>query len=166
MMDISQRKEQFSRAYVHAVATVAGFSLYRPEVDDDSIDLTIAGRGGQGIPRPPRIEIQLKCTSQDLLHRQHLVYPLKRKNYDDLRRVELVVPRLLVVVTVPDDESEWLHQSEENLILRRCAYWASLRGLDEMENVRSISIRLPRQNVLSVEGLRGLMKRAGDKEPL
>jgi len=165
-MDISQRKEQFSRAYVHAVATVAGFSLYRPDVDDDSIDLTIAGRGGQGIPRPPRIEIQLKCTSKDRLRSQHLVYPLKRKNYDDLRPLDLVVPRLLVVMTVPDVESEWLHQSEEELSLRRCAYWSSLRGLDEMKNVRSISIRLPRRNVFSVEGLRSLMKRAGDKEPL
>jgi len=36
MMDLSQRKEQFSRVYVRAVATVAGFTAYVPEVDDDT----------------------------------------------------------------------------------------------------------------------------------
>jgi hypothetical protein len=90
MMDIGQKKEQFSQVYVRAIATAAGFSLYHPEVDDDSVDLTIAGRGGHGIPRPPRIEVQLKCTSKDRVRGQHLVYPLKRKNYDDLRQVDLV----------------------------------------------------------------------------
>jgi hypothetical protein len=165
MMEISQQEEQFSHAFVHAVASVAGFSIYRPDVDDDSVDLTIAGRGGRGIARPPRIEIQLKCTNRGRLTRQHLIYPVKRKNYDDLRLADLIVPRLLVVVTLPSD-SEWLEQSERRLILRRCAYWASLRGLEERENVRSISIRLPRRNVFSVESLRGLMRRAGDKEPL
>ncbi len=38
-MDIDQRKEQFSHAYVKAVAAVAGFAWYKPSVDDDSIDL-------------------------------------------------------------------------------------------------------------------------------
>jgi len=38
-VDLNQRKEQFSNAYVRAVASVAGFTLAKPEVDDDSIDL-------------------------------------------------------------------------------------------------------------------------------
>jgi hypothetical protein len=166
MMDISQRKEQFSYAYVHAVSAVTGFTLYHPDVDDDSIDLGIAGRIAHDIPRPPRIELQLKCTSDDVVRGNYVVYPLKLKNYDDLRLVDLVVPRILVVVLGPDDEAEWLHQSEEELSLRRCAYWASLRGLDDTNKRRSISIRLPRQNLFSTEGLRGLMKRASHKEPL
>jgi hypothetical protein len=166
MMDLSQRKEQFSRAYVHAVASVAGFTLHHPAVDDDSIDLAIAGRIDHDIPRPPRIEIQLKCTADKIVRGKHLVYSLKRKNYDDLRLVDLVVPRMLVIVLVPDDELEWVHQSEEELSLRRCAYWVSLRGLDETTNRRSVSIRLSRQNLFSVEALRGLMRRAGQREPL
>ena len=166
MMDISQRKEQFSLAYVHAVATVAGFTLYRPDVDDDSIDLGVADRVNREIPRPPRVELQLKCTSDDVIRDQHLVYPLKRKNYDDLRLVDLVVPRILVVVLVPGDELQWLSLSEQELTLRRCAYWASLRGRGDTNNRRSISIHLPRQNLFSVEGLRVLMRRAGRKELL
>ncbi len=57
-----------------------------PPVDDDSIDLWIAGRVGEEIPRPPRIELQVKCTSARVMRGEHLVYHLKRKNYDDLMK--------------------------------------------------------------------------------
>jgi hypothetical protein len=36
-MDINQQKEQFSITYVRAIAAVAGYSLYRPEIDNDSV---------------------------------------------------------------------------------------------------------------------------------
>lgn len=44
-MEINQQKEQFSNAYLQAVTSVAGYSLYRPAVDDDSVDWGIAARG-------------------------------------------------------------------------------------------------------------------------
>ena len=166
MMDLSQRKEQFSRVYVRAVATVAGFTVYQPEVDDDSIDLGIAGRVAHDIPRRPRIELQLKCTSVNTLRGDHIVYPLKRKNYDDLRLDDPIVPRMLVVVLVPGDESQWLRQTDEQLCLHRGAYWRSLRGLGESRALAKVAIRLPRQNLFSVEGLQSLMTRAGRREPL
>jgi Domain of unknown function (DUF4365) len=166
MMDISQRKEQFSFAYVRAVATVAGNTVAEPPVDDDSIDLWIAGRVADGIPRPPRIELQVKCTSAQSVKGEHLVYALKRKNYDDLRLIDPIVPRILVVVLVPRKESEWLRQSEQELVLRRCAYWTSLRGMEATTNRGGVTIRLPRANVFSVEGLRELMRQAAGKEPI
>ncbi len=168
MMDLSQRKEQFSRSFIRAVAAVAGYSIYEPEVDDDSIDLGIAGRSFAGVPRPPRIEAQLKCTAGDVLREDSLAYPLKRKNYDDLRKIaeDLVVPRLLVVVCVPESESEWLRQTEEELALRRCGYWVSLSGQPETTNRTSVTVSLPRTNRFDVDSLRGLMERASRKEPL
>jgi hypothetical protein len=166
MMDLSQRKEQFSRAYVRSVATVAGFTIYVPEVDDDSIDLGIAGRVAYDIPCRPRIELQLKCTTVKSLRADHIVYRLKLKNYDDLRLDDPIVPRILVVLLVPGDESQWLGQTEEGLTLRRCAYWKSLRGLGESRALAKVTIRLPRQNLFSVEVLKALMRRSGRKEPL
>ena len=41
-VEINQRKEQFSNAYLQAVASTAGYSLYKPVVDDDSVDWGIA----------------------------------------------------------------------------------------------------------------------------
>jgi len=64
-MSENEQKQQFSFAYVHAIASRAGFACERPGVDDDSVDLTIAARGWvhqQAILRSPRLELQLKAT--------------------------------------------------------------------------------------------------------
>jgi hypothetical protein len=166
MMDLSQRKEQYSHAYVRAVASVAGFSVSIPEVDDDSIDLQLSGRSIEGLPLRPRLDIQLKCTSDDVIRDHQVVYPLKRKNYDELRITEFLVPRLLVVVHVPESEEAWLRHSEDELAMRRCGYWLSLFGMAETTNTSTVSIYLPRTNVFDVAGLRGLMGRAARRELL
>ena len=65
-MDINQQKEQFSNIYLQAVTTVAGYSLYKPSVDDDSVDWGIACNRGTGPIKAPRLELQLKSTSRDI----------------------------------------------------------------------------------------------------
>ncbi|MEG4093031.1 DUF4365 domain-containing protein [Microcoleus sp. Pol12B4] len=62
-MDINQQKEQFSNLYLQAVTTVAGYSLYKLFVDDDSVDWGVAAKGGTDPIRAPRLELQLKSTS-------------------------------------------------------------------------------------------------------
>ena len=166
MMDLSLRKEQFSHAYVRATASVAGFGTSVPAVDDDSVDLELSGRSVNGRPLRPRLEIQLKCTAENFIRGDQVVYPLKRKNYDELRITNVLVPRLLVVIQVPRSEEEWLRHSEEELVLRRCGYWISLAGRTDTTNTSTVSISIPRTNVFDVAGLRNLMERAGLGEPL
>lgn len=158
-MEPNQQKEQFSIAYVRAVASVAGFSVTEKEVDDDSIDLIIASRGKKGSIRSPRLELQLKCTSAEIPKDNHFSYELKRKNYDDLRGNDFVVPRILVVVIVPSDVSYWLYQTEEELSLRRCGYWLSLKEHPETQNTTSVTVNIPKENVFSVDQLNQLMWR-------
>ena len=43
-MDINQQKEQFSSNFVRVVAAVAGHALYKPEVDEDSVDWGIVAK--------------------------------------------------------------------------------------------------------------------------
>ncbi len=108
MMDLSLRKEQFSPAYVRAVAAVAGYGVSKPDPDYDSIDIELSDRTGEGVPTRPKIDIQLKCTSQNVLRDRDLVYPLKRKNYDELRMTDLLVPRLLIVSRVDKRRADWV----------------------------------------------------------
>jgi len=157
-MELNDQKELFSKAYVHAVAAVAGYATYEPYPDRESVDLGIAAVGGSGTYRSPRLELQLKCTSPESLEQSWLTYPLKRKNYDELIATNLQVPRILVVVAVPGDVVEdWLLHSEEHMFLRRCAYWHSLRGMPETTNDYAVSIRIPRKNFFSPDELRQLM---------
>ena len=48
-MHPDMQKEQFSQAYVQAVAACAGFGWSKPSVDDDSIDLCLHATGAAGV---------------------------------------------------------------------------------------------------------------------
>jgi hypothetical protein len=160
-MTLENQMEQFSHAYVRAVASVAGFSVSRPEVDDDSIDLAIYCRGPRGTVRSPRLELQLKCTSRPLLSAGGLSFDLKIKNYDDLRWSDVAVPRILVLVVVPDQLTEWLEQDQEKLVLRRCGYWMSLRGRKPSGNQSTVRVACPTDQFFSVQALHGIMNTIG-----
>jgi len=159
-MDINQRKQQFSHAYVKAVAAVAGFAWSQPSVDDDSIDLGLAQRGGAGTVRSPRLEMQLKCHAMATPAEPDFAFWLKLKNYDDLRE-PTEVKRILVVVLVPDDLADYLAESETELAMRRCGYWYSLRGMPATANQTGETIRIPRAQAFTVQALQEIMQRIG-----
>jgi hypothetical protein len=161
-MDENDRKERFSLAYISAVAAHAGYQVVegRP-IDKDSVDGHFEGDEG----KRPRIEFQAKATSATVLQPSALVFPLSRKNYDDLR-ADVRVPRILIVVLLPASEEEWLVHSEEELRLRRCGYWLSLAGSPATTNVATISVSIPRAQVFTTAQLRALMGRADRREPL
>ncbi len=71
--------------------------------------------------------------TQDILKNNYLTFPLPIKNYNDLR-VEAVIPRILIVLLMPEADALWMSQSEEELCLRRCAYWLSLEGRHAVPN--------------------------------
>jgi hypothetical protein len=155
-------KEQFSLAFIRAIATVAGFTATKPDVDDDSVDLVLAARGIYGSLRSPRLEIQVKCTGSSTFDDDSLVFPgLSMKNYDDLRG-DTLVPRLLVVVVVDGHDVErWIRHAPEELALLGSARWVSLFGMPEISNQASTTVRLPRDNNFNVASLRSLMQSGG-----
>lgn len=167
-MTENEQKQQLSVAYVHAVSARAGFACQLIHVDDDSIDVQLAAKGminEKSIYRSPKIDIQLKATSQNLLNTAHLAFPLPIKNYNDLRE-ESLVPRLLVVLYLPHDQDRWLEQTEDQMISRHCAYYATLLGEPPTGNQKSVTVYLPREQRLTAPSLRSLMIKAARKEPL
>lgn len=166
LVDESSAKEQFSYAYAHAISSIARFSTYKPFPDDDSIDIGFAAAGGKGTYRSPWLEAQLKCTSQEILFKDDLRFPLKMKNYNDLREEKVHVPRILIVVIAPKKLDDFLLQSEESLILKHCAYWHSLRGYEEKNNSSKVTVTLSRKNIFSVETLISLMSKIGEGQTL
>ncbi|MEG3956266.1 DUF4365 domain-containing protein [Microcoleus sp. herbarium2] len=158
-MEINQQKEQFSNIYLQAVTTVAGYSVYKPFVDDDSVDWGVAAKGGTGPIRAPRLELQLKSTSRDIQDDTSIRYPLKLKNYDDLRMDNFAIPRILVVVLIPKTPEDWLTQSETKLCIRGCGYWISLRGMPETPNTNSVNVTIPKTNQFTVAALQSIMER-------
>ena len=150
-MDLNIQKEQFSIAYVRAVAAVAGVKVLRTDVDDDSIDIGLERAGGCA----PKLDLQLKCTADPLPTTGDISFPLKLKNYDDLRR-STVAPRWLVTLFVPPDCTDWLTIATPptEILLRRCAWWTSLAGLPDVDNTASVNVQLARANIFTPDALK------------
>jgi hypothetical protein len=154
-MHLTTKIERFSLAYIAAVAAAAGYECVESRADFDSVDGTLKSATGVR----PRIELQAKGSTRSLKRADHVTYPLSRKNYDDLR-IETLTPRLLFVVLLPDDETAWLSHSEDELTLRHCGYWLSLRGMPPVGIAQSVAVRIPRAQQLTIDQLDGLMARA------
>ena len=154
-MDMNIQKSRFSLSYIEAVASRAGFQVEEVKVDRDSVDGTLKGDFG----RRPRIEFQAKSTARDVVRNSHIHFPLSVKNYDDLR-LEAINPRILIVLILPKDIEDWVNQSEEELCLRHCSYWRSLRGEPPTSNQDSITVHLPLGNVFDSPQLLDMMQRA------
>lgn len=163
-MDRNAHKEEFSYAYIHAVAAATGYSCKKAErlEDLEGIDLTVTALGVQGTRRCPRIDLQVKCTSRaDIVHDDCIKYPLEVPAYEKLRFDDPTIPYLLVVVLVPDDLDDWLIHSEDELLLRHCGYWRSLAGEPETRNTKNITVQVPRTNLFTPDALKGFMRSLG-----
>jgi hypothetical protein len=149
-MDLNTQKEQFSVAFVHAVASVAGVKIIRAEVDDDSIDVGLERTGGCA----PKLDLQLKCTAEPIPIAGDISFVLKMKNYNDLRRPTMA-PRWLVVMFVPITIPHWLEipGPPNDTILRRCAWWKNLAGEPDIDNTTNVTVPLPRQNLFTPEAI-------------
>ena len=79
MMHPALQKEQFSLAYIRAVASTAGFGASQPTPDDDSVDLVIYSRNKMGAVKSPRLELQAKCTADTALTDAAFTFPLNLK---------------------------------------------------------------------------------------
>lgn len=156
-LSITKRMEEFSYAYVHAIASVVGCTVKIWRQDEESIDITLRKRGGRGKIKSPELDIQVKCTGQTrFLKTNYLSFPLKIKNYNDLRQTDTHNPQILVVIVVPSAIEQWLLHSEKSLAIHHCGYWVSLAGMPERET-DDVSIRLPRNQQFSVESLEWMM---------
>ncbi|WP_449420464.1 DUF4365 domain-containing protein [Phormidium nigroviride] len=113
---------------------------------------------GTGPFRAPRLELQLKSTSKDIQDDNSIRYPLKLKNYDDLRMNDFAIPRILVVVLIPEKPEDWITQSEAELCMRDSGYWLSLRGMPETQNTTAVTVTIPRTNQITVAALQLIME--------
>lgn len=135
-------KERFSFAYVGAIAYAAGVVIDEPTVDRDSVDVVFTARGQVGPRRSPLFHAQLKCHTGGPDESGDVVYDLPVKNYHDLIPTNHIVPRILIVVCVPDDIAAHAEWTPEQLLLRRCAYWVHLAGQPVTQNTSTTRVRL------------------------
>lgn len=160
MLTENDIKEELSHAYVHAIASMAGFSFERVIKDRDSVDVVISARGqieANSVIHSPKIDVQLKASSVIEFSNYDFSFALSKKNYDDLRLTETMCPRVLVVLVLPKDRTDWLSVSREQLVAKRCAFWFNLKGMPSTDTETSKTIAIPTSNRFDVACLKQMM---------
>jgi hypothetical protein len=164
-MHITTQKEQFSYAYIRAVATVAGISITIPDIDDDKVDLLLKRAGGNGKLKSPQFDVQVKCTHTISPGDEVFKYEMDVADYNYLIN-QFMYPRIVIIVIVPKDVNDWLEQSDNELVLRHCGYWLSLEGERRSDNARTVMLEVPKMNIFTVDTLIQLMDKVAQGERL
>lgn len=166
MLTKPHRQEALCRAYVQAVAAQAGLS-YSVPTPDYGIDLglwAIEQHGTQYRDTGLQLDLQLRSTTRAHVGDTEVTHDLDVRTYDFLRASPVMCPRLLVVLVLPAEENQWLTQSPEELILRRCAYWLSLTGAEPTTASSSVRVAIPSGQIFSVEGVQAMINRMKQQE--
>lgn len=166
-MDLNKQKEYFSYAYVHTVASAAGYSSENTQtLDPYGTDIIISGESLDEESYDPRLDVQVKATSTDVLKEEFIKYPLNVKNYNELRKQKVSVPRIVIVVLVPEKIENWVQQSEQGLLMNCKGYWMSLKRAPATQNQETVTVDVPRKNLFTVEALKRIMQRCEAGEDL
>ncbi len=153
-------ESELSYAYLHAVASQAGVacSVSSRHEDNNGVDANLTAWGpftGGGYLTEVDIKVQLKATiatpPDDGTNFSYFLSGVHR--YDDLRTRTVDVARILVVLFLPTDAQDWLKHSEDELALRKCAYWQSLRGAPATINSSGTTVYLPKVQKFTPQAL-------------
>lgn len=148
-------EEDLSISYLRAVAAQAKVTFELRHRDENSIDvhlskLTTTDEGNQFYAL---FNVQLKATYSDYTETATTInYPLNVKNYNDLRRPSSN-SIILCLLILPKDCSNWISQTPKELCLKKCMYWISLKDFPETHNKTTVTIDIPKTNVVTVEAL-------------
>jgi Domain of unknown function (DUF4365) len=164
-------ESELSYAYLHAIASKAGMacSVGSRHEDNNGVDATLTAWGpfvGGGYLTEVDIKVQLKATiATPTDDGEKLSYFLSGVNrYNDLRTETVDVARILVVLFLPADAQNWLNHSEDELALRKCAYWQSLRRAPATNNGSGVTIYLPKVQMFSPQALSEIATRLSRRD--
>ncbi len=172
-LEISDKdvEAELSYAYLHAIAHMAGAtcSLATRIADNRGIDASLTAWGpflSGGDRTEVDLKIQLKATiAEPSDNGTHLSYTLKDvKHYDALRTHAYAIPRILVVLYLPKNKPDWLVSTSDVFSLKKCAYWVSLVGAEETTNSSSVTVYLPKTQMLTSDSLRSLFSQLSHGE--
>ena len=168
-----ETESELSYAYLHAVAARAGMSceVSGRHADKMGVDASVRALekfAPDSLLTDLDLDVQLKATTSTESRKNGKISYFFNgvERYDKLRKETVTPPRILVVLFLPSDREEWLKWSEDELALRKCAWWVSLRGAPPTSNTTGQTVYLPEDQFFCPDGLRGIMTRLSREEEL
>lgn len=168
---MQDKMEDLSVAYIKILAAENGYTLTTVGRDNDGVDVTISCKGypASGCKiRSPKLDIQLKASYSKVKIKKNgdISFKLEAKNYNNLILSNRMIPAILVLLHMPKDQNKWVKHTKQCLKITKCAYWVSLKHLNGTTNKESITINIPKENMLSSSELKRIMIRVSNEEEL
>lgn len=155
-------KEGLSRAYIMAVAHNAGFNCALREFDYgiDGTFIEVADMiGGGKVESGFKLDFQAKASIRATRANGTIAYPLEADAFNRLVAQQGGTSRILILLEMPTNPNEWLTLTDEQLVLKRCAWWHSLAGQQPTANTATKTIHIPATQRFDVPALNALMNR-------
>ncbi len=167
-MHTTQQMEDLHISYIAALCAASGVSYDIQRHDDDSTDGIIKKRIilGEGLFCDSSVRIQLKSTASASQYEDkgdHIRYRLRVKNYNDLC-MRATTPIILGLLILPEDDSEWVRWSTEELLIKGCMYWAEFSGEEKEDKDSSVYVRIPKENIFNRETMLNILEKIAKEE--
>jgi len=163
----SQWKENFSKAYVHAIASQAGWTVGDWGTDIDLIDTTLKkiitfldGKETEFL-----LNIQLKCTELSNKNKDGSIpFSIEEDHLKKIKSKICQIPFYYILFNVPKDKNEWIkHEDDKNnlkTIMRYCGYYYNiddLKSKEESISSKSTTIHFKKEYIFDVNFLNNLI---------
>lgn len=107
---------------------------------------------------------KLNVLHRNIVMNNEVIFDLPTNNYDSLRTTNILVPRILIIVLVPEQVTDWVNVMENETLVKKCAYWLSLRGMLETKNKDTVRVKIPRSNLVTPNSLKELTEKVARSE--
>ena len=170
MITDNHRKESLSISYVQAIAGKAGLII---RVNDANFDYGVDGRFSKVLVeenenQKEEYSFQLKASSNFKIEKNHITFVISTKAYNKIvtRNNERSLRLILIAFCIPEVDDKWLQVTEENLILNRACYWLEITDKDRKPIDSTVTLHIPRKNLLTADELNSLMDKVQREESL
>ncbi|RZS32194.1 uncharacterized protein DUF4365 [Herbihabitans rhizosphaerae] len=157
----NQHQGLYGESFVRVLASAAGLTVAKADLDVTGDDYTICRKGNHGGTRHPKIDVQVKSWSRRsaVHHDGHWHYSMRPGHFNELAGTDFPLPRYLILVIVPDQRSEYAETRPDSLLVRFAAYSMSLQDRERVDpnSTAKVPVHVPVGNLLTVDKLRDLM---------
>ncbi len=162
-------KELLSIHYIEIIASRQKFHIFYSKTDD-GVDMSIQPQkeshdvSGKfhGLPHGRFLQIQMKSTTtKNIIETDDFIkYDFRAKNFNDLvERKDDITPLILILFIFPESETEWVQITQNEMTLRKCAYWYQVDKNAEMtKNKKTVTVKIPKTNFVDLDFFHNFFK--------
>lgn len=164
MITANHSKELLCRSYLVALAGGARQNVLFGRELDYGVDGSfkhVEKRGKRLHESGIALDFQAKVSANWKFDGANVVYDLEKKTFNDLvgrGSLKSAAPFYLILLCLPDDEAKWATFGADELVIRKCAYFARPTGIIASDEIGTKRIRIPVADALTPASLTKLLE--------